>query len=65
MFLRVIHYSAAFTAGEEANKEAAQNMLCALAKANSDAQLGKYTGPHPVPGGGRVLQALRLGGAGK
>jgi len=28
-------------------------------------QLGKYTGPHPSPGGARILQALRLGGAGK
>ncbi len=28
-------------------------------------QLGKYTGPHPSPGGTRILQALRLGGAGK
>ena len=25
----------------------------------------RFTGPHPVPGGGRILQALRLGGAGK
>jgi fructose-bisphosphate aldolase class I len=36
-----------------------------LAKANSEAQLGKYKGPHPVPGGGRILQALRTGGPGK
>lgn len=28
-------------------------------------QLGKYKGPHPSPGGERILQALRLGGAGK
>ena len=35
------------------------------AQANSEAQLGKFTGPHPVPGGGRILQALRFGGAGK
>ncbi|CAM9369494.1 unnamed protein product [Phaeothamnion confervicola] len=40
-------------------------MLVALAKANSEAQLGKYKGPHPSPGGGRILQQLRLGGAGK
>ena len=37
----------------------------ALAKANSEAQLGKFTGPHPVPGGQRILQALRTGGQGK
>jgi hypothetical protein len=37
-------------------------MLTALAKANSEAQLGKFKGPHPAPGGGRILQALRLGG---
>ena len=35
------------------------------AQANSEAQLGKFVGPHPVPGGGRILQALRFGGAGK
>ena len=28
----------------------------ALAKANSEAQLGQFKGPHPVPGGGRILQ---------
>lgn len=44
---------------------AAQDILLKLAKANSEAQLGKYSGPHPVPGGGRILQALRTGGAGK
>ena len=44
---------------------AAHDILVKLAKANSEAQLGKYTGPHPVPGGGRILQALRFGGAGK
>jgi fructose-bisphosphate aldolase, class I len=27
-----------------------------LAKANSEAQRGTYKGPHPVPGGGRILQ---------
>jgi fructose-bisphosphate aldolase, class I len=52
-------------AGEEANVAAAQDILVKLAKANSEAQLGVYKGPHPVPGGGRILQALRLGGAGK
>jgi fructose-bisphosphate aldolase class I len=44
---------------------AAQAVLVALAKANSEAQLGQFKGPHPVPGGGRILQALRFGGAGK
>lgn len=43
----------------------AQDILVKLAKANSEAQLGQYKGPHPVPGGGRILQALRTGGAGK
>lgn len=52
-------------AGQEENWQAAQERLVALAKANSDAQLGKYKGPHPSPGGQRILQALRLGGAGK
>jgi fructose-bisphosphate aldolase class I len=52
-------------AGKKENWAAAQAILVALAKANSEAQLGKYTGPHPVPGGGRILQALRTGGAGK
>merc|ERR1712070_135878 len=28
----------------------------------SNLYLGKYEGPHPVPGGGRILQQLRLGG---
>lgn len=51
-------------AGKEENWDDAQTRLVALAKANSEAQLGKYTGPHPSPGGGRILQALRLGGAG-
>lgn len=31
----------------------------------AEAQLGQYKGPHPAPGGGRILQALRFGGAGK
>ncbi|KAL3677758.1 hypothetical protein R1sor_020714 [Riccia sorocarpa] len=51
--------------GKEENWKAAQDRLVALAKANSEAQLGKYTGPHPSPGGTRILQQLRLGGAGK
>jgi fructose-bisphosphate aldolase class I len=44
---------------------AAPCILVRLAKANSEAQLGQYKGPHPAPGGGRILQALRTGGAGK
>lgn len=53
-------------AGKEENWKAAQDILVKLAKANSEAQLGKFVpGTHPVPGGGRILQALRLGGAGK
>lgn len=52
-------------AGKDEAWDAAQERLVALAKANSEAQLGKYAGPHPSPGGGRILQALRLGGAGK
>eukprot|EP00271_Cylindrocystis_brebissonii_P012915 TRINITY_DN32422_c0_g1_i1.p1 TRINITY_DN32422_c0_g1~~TRINITY_DN32422_c0_g1_i1.p1 ORF type:complete len:422 (+),score=76.52 TRINITY_DN32422_c0_g1_i1:108-1373(+) len=51
-------------AGKEENWAAAQERLVALAKANSTAQLGKYVGPHPSPGAGRILQALRLGGPG-
>ncbi|KAL4434288.1 hypothetical protein ABPG75_000729 [Micractinium tetrahymenae] len=52
-------------AGREENWDKAQQILLALAKANSEAQLGQFKGPHPVPGGGRILQALRTGGAGK
>ena len=52
-------------AGEPSNWDKAQDILVALAKANSQAQLGEFKGPHPVPGGGRILQALRFGGAGK
>ncbi|MEW5319965.1 MAG: hypothetical protein WDW38_011074 [Sanguina aurantia] len=52
-------------AGQPANWDAAQAILVKLAQANSSAQLGQYKGPHPVPGGGRILQALRLGGVGK
>lgn len=51
--------------GQEESWKAAQERLVALAKANSEAQMGKYRGPHPSPGGARILQALRLGGAGK
>ncbi len=51
--------------GKPENVAAAQAILVALAKANSEAQRGVYKGPHPVPGGGRILQALRVGGAGK
>ncbi|DBA85713.1 TPA: hypothetical protein ACH3X1_005284 [Trebouxia sp. C0004] len=52
-------------AGNPENKKTAQDVLSSLAKANSEAQLGKYTGPHPAAGGGRILQALRTGGSGK
>ena len=52
-------------AGKPENKDRAQDILVKLAKANSEAQLGKFKGPHPVPGGGRILQALRTGGSGK
>ena len=50
-------------AGQDQNKAAAQETLVKLAKANSEAQLGKYKGPHPVPGSERILQALRTGGS--
>lgn len=52
-------------AGKPENWDKAQAILVALAKANSEAQRGAYKGPHPVPGGGRILQALRTGGSGK
>jgi fructose-bisphosphate aldolase class I len=52
-------------AGQPGNWDAAQSILVALAKANSEAQRGQFKGPHPVPGGGRIIQALRTGGAGK
>jgi fructose-bisphosphate aldolase class I len=52
-------------AGQDQNKAAAQDILVKLAKANSEAQLGQYKGPHPVPGSERILQALRTGGSGK
>ncbi|KAM3578084.1 hypothetical protein VYU27_000182 [Nannochloropsis oceanica] len=52
--------------GKPENWKAAQDILVKLAQANSRAQLGKFVeGTHPAPGGGRILQALRLGGAGK
>ena len=49
--------------GKAENKDAAQDILVKLAKANSEAQLGKFKGPHPVPGTslmmlGRQMQAL-------
>jgi fructose-bisphosphate aldolase, class I len=48
-------------AGDDANKHAAQQLLSKLAAANSTAQLGKYAGPHPSPGGkARNFQPLRL-----
>lgn len=47
--------------GEDANKEKAQALLAKLAKANGEAQLGKFSGPHPSPGGKvRNFQPLRL-----
>lgn len=47
--------------GEDANKDKAQDLLRMLAAANSSAQLGKYEGPHPSPGGKtRNFQPLRL-----
>ena len=52
-------------AGKRENWAAAQDILSQLARANGQAQLGRFSGPHPVPGGGRILQAIRLGGAGK
>jgi hypothetical protein len=33
-----------------------QDILVKLAKANSEASTGKFKGPHPVPGGGRIIQ---------
>jgi hypothetical protein len=44
-------------AGKPENWEAAQKVLLSLAAVNSQAQLGQYKGPHPCPGGGRILQA--------
>jgi fructose-bisphosphate aldolase class I len=44
----------------------AQAMLLALAEANGRAQKGEFKGPHPSPAGKeRIVQALRVGGAGK
>lgn len=51
--------------GQKENVDKAQDILVKLAQANSQAQLGKFKGPHPVPGGQRILQALRFGGPGK
>ena len=34
--------------GQKENVDKAQDILVKLAKANSEAQLGKFTGPHPV-----------------
>lgn len=48
-------------AGKDENKAEAQALLHKLAKANSEAQLGKYQGPHPSPAGkARNFQPLRL-----
>eukprot|EP00608_Synchroma_pusillum_P003888 CAMPEP_0198425340 /NCGR_PEP_ID=MMETSP1452-20131203/4495_1 /TAXON_ID=1181717 /ORGANISM="Synchroma pusillum, Strain CCMP3072" /LENGTH=402 /DNA_ID=CAMNT_0044145695 /DNA_START=17 /DNA_END=1225 /DNA_ORIENTATION=+ len=52
-------------AGKEENWDAAQDIMVQLAKVHAQACRGEYTGPHPVPGGGRILQPIRLGGAGK
>jgi len=55
-------------AGEPGNVGAAHEILLALAKANSEATAGTWGGDHPrksALGEGRILQALRLGGAGK
>ncbi|KAF8062721.1 hypothetical protein HT031_004051 [Scenedesmus sp. PABB004] len=52
-------------AGKPENWDAAQAVLLSLAKVNSEAQLGRYAGPHPCPGGARQVQELRTGGAGK
>ena len=34
--------------GQKENRDKAQDILVKLAKANSEAQLGKFQGPHPV-----------------
>lgn len=52
-------------AGKPEKWAEAQDILVKLAAANSAAQLGKWKGEHPCPGGGRILQALRTGGPGK
>lgn len=52
-------------AGKPEKKAEAQELLVKLAAANSAAQKGEWSGTHPTPGGGRILQALRFGGAGK
>lgn len=48
-------------AGDDSKRKEAQELLVALAKANSEAQLGKFQGPHPSPAGKtRNFQPLRL-----
>jgi hypothetical protein len=51
--------------GKQENWDAAQNILVALAKANSEAQLGQFKGPHPVPGGSWGGGGLGGGGGGQ
>ena len=47
--------------GQKEKKKEAQELLVKLAKANSEAQLGKFQGPHPSPAGKeRNFQPLRL-----
>jgi len=52
--------------GKQDQWDAAQKILVALAKANSEAQLGQFKGPHPVPGmrRGRGEDALQGGQCG-
>jgi hypothetical protein len=40
-------------------------MAYGVTHVSAPVQLGEWSGEHPVPGGGRILQALRFGGAGK
>lgn len=48
-------------AGDDAKKDEAQALLTKLARANSMAQQGKFSGEHPSPGGSaRNWQPLRL-----
>ncbi|MCO5600528.1 hypothetical protein L7F22_054641 [Adiantum nelumboides] len=47
--------------GKEESWKAAQERLVALAKANSEAHLGKYRGPHPSPGGTTILKLCDWG----
>ena len=47
--------------GKAENVAKAQEILVALARANSQAQLGTYKGPHPSPNAGkRIWQPLRV-----